>query len=108
MTAQASLFGKTEVPGGGHSPAPRTAKPRRNGMVRKPEVPFGKPDRSGKYWYERFHADLQKLPEDAREQVLEMVLFWPYDRMDATRKMLDRYCKAHVREQDNFHEAMGR
>lgn len=108
MTAQATLFGQTENPGGGQRPAPRTAKPLRGELVRKPAVPFGAPDKNGRYWYERFHADLQALPELARETVTEMILHWPIDRLEAARRLLDRYCKAHVTEQDNLHEAMGR
>jgi hypothetical protein len=118
MTAQASLFGND---GGGVAEIkPAAPKPARcnhqshvsekllKGMVRKPAVPHGTPDKRGRYWYERFHEDVQELPENVRETLLEIILYWPYDRMDTARKMLDRYCKADVSEQDNFCEAMGR
>lgn len=109
MNAQPSLFGQTEVRGGGQPPAPRPMPKRRTAvLLRKPEVPFAQPDKQGKYWYERFYDDLQALPETEREVVAQMILLWPYERMNTARKLLDRYCRAHVREQDNLHEAMGR
>jgi hypothetical protein len=107
VSAQGSLFGQAEVPGGGKRPAPRAYAPSTGAIVRKPNVVFGEPDKRGKYWYERFHAELQAIPEEPRKIALNMILFSDYDRIDAVRKILDRYCRAHVREQDNFREAMG-
>jgi hypothetical protein len=72
------------------------------------EEPFGKPDRQGQYWYQRFGDDVQALPAETRDLVCEMTLLWPYKRLDAVRRLLDRYCKAHIAERDNWHEAMGR
>ena len=108
MTVQASLFGHDAAPCGGQRPATRAATPRHAGLVRTPAAPYGKPDRSGKYWYERFHDDLQSIPVDAREKILEIILCWPSAHRDAARKILDRYCRAQIMEQDNFCEAMGR
>jgi len=98
---QAMLFGESEP-----TPPPPKRK-RKLDMVCKADAPFGKSDKSGKYWYERFHADLMKLPERPRELVFDLLLDWPYEHMDGLRKALDRYCRAQVREQSNFQEAMG-
>lgn len=110
MTAQASLFGNMENPGGGHSPAPRPpkTKPRRNTeQVREPVVPFGDTDRSGRYWYQRFLSDLNELPEGPRQAVATLILDTPGKQLQAARCLLDRYCRANPGMQDNVHEAVG-
>ena len=92
-------------------PEPRTPpEPKRIAPVqsRKPEVPFGSPDKSGRFWYERFHDELRDLPEEQRLTLLEMLLEWPSERTDRVRILLDRWAKAQGLARDNFAEAYGK
>jgi hypothetical protein len=97
--AQGSLFGDAVI---------EKSFARSYAIERTPTVVFGETDRSGKYWYERFHADAMKLDVDARETLFRVILDWPYERMDSFRVLLDRFSRAGVGEQQNFTEAMGR
>lgn len=72
-------------------------------------TPFGNRDRSGKFWYERFAADLEEqLTSDEREVLLEITLDWPAKRSDCLRLLLNRWFQAQPLERDNFAESMGR
>lgn len=72
-------------------------------------APFGHRDKSGKYWHERFDADLQEnLVGDEREVMLEILLDWPAKRSDCLRLLLNRWFQAQPLERDNFAESMGR
>lgn len=76
---------------------------------RQVAVPFGHKDRSGKYWYERFEADLREnLTSDERDVLLEILLEWPAIRVDAIRCLLNRWAQAQPLERDNFAESLGR
>ena len=72
-------------------------------------APFGHRDRSGKFWFERFAADLEEqLTSDEREVLLEILLDWPAKRSDSLRLLLNRWVAAQPLERDNFAESMGR
>lgn len=70
--------------------------------------PFGKPDRKGKYWYERWLEDVSDLPEDDRSLLLEMCIEWPVTRHDNFRHLIDRWIRAQPLERDNVAQAMGK
>lgn len=92
-------------------PEPQTPQaPKRTAPTptRKPAVPFGSPDKSGRFWYERYHDELRDLPEEQRLTLLEMLLEWPSERTDRVRVLLDRWTKANGLERDNFMEAYGK
>jgi hypothetical protein len=108
MTAQASLFGQMEKPGGvATTPAP-SYRPRPAEEFHRIKAPYGTPDKQGRYWYERFLGELEKLPDQVRKLVVALTCDSPADDLDAVRRMLNRYCSASVGEQDNFQEAKGR
>jgi hypothetical protein len=85
-----------------------TAKKHRHStaLSREPTAPCGL-DRSGKYWHQRFHADILALDDEARDVILEALQYWPYDRVDSLRILLARFCSASVNEQQSYLEALG-
>lgn len=108
MTMQASLFETQEPHVCEKQPEKSMTRTYAKTLIRKPAAPFGIPDRKGKYWYERYHEDVQNMQPDARETLLALILDTSYDRMNQVRLMLDKWHKAQNLERDNFCEAMGR
>jgi hypothetical protein len=108
MNIQASLFSSQAPHVCAKQPEPRQSRTHAEHLIRKPAAPFGQQDRRGKYWYERYHDDVQRMQPDAREALLTLILDTPYDRMDQVRLMLDKWHRAQGLERDNFSEAMGR
>lgn len=70
-------------------------------------VPFGRPDRRGLFWYQRFHKDLQELGGEERAVLYEILTAWPGERMEECRLLLNRWCQAQPLERDNWLEAVG-
>lgn len=70
-------------------------------------VPYGKQDRSGKYWYEKYRDDINGLHEESKEIALKLILDLPYERFNEVRLLIERWHKANPLEQDNFRESIG-
>jgi len=70
-------------------------------------APHGHKDKSGRYWYQRMAEDVEALPDGVREACLVMLLVWPADRLEAVRKIINRWNRAQHLERDNFSEHMG-
>jgi len=108
VTAQPSLFGSADPVAVDEPSPPHRPRLHDCAIVREPACPYGKPDRKGRYWYQRFHADLEKLPAKERAALQEMIFLWPWERLATASKLLNRYRSASEAERDNLWEAMGR
>lgn len=86
---------------------PHKSQPRRTAL-RPVGSPFGKPDRRGQYWYQKFHKEVEEAPEAVRKVLLHCILEWPYQNTDTLMRLLNKYHRAQIREQDNYVEALGR
>jgi len=108
VTAQPSLFETAEPVAVEKVFPPRRPRLHDCALVREPACPHGKPDRQGRYWYQRFHEELEQLPEKERAALLDMIFLWPWERLATASKLLNRYRSASEAERDNLWEAMGR
>jgi len=105
MSAQLELFA---IPKATPQPTTKPKPVRRNNELREIEPLDGTKDRSGKYWHERFHAAVIELRPSDQDMVFDMLTIWDYKRMNAVRKLLNRWDAASHSQRDDFAEGVGR
>lgn len=91
------------------APAPKPkpkAKPTR--PYRRVADPWGEPDNKGLFWCDKFAKDVAKEENnDVREMLILVAAEWPCERFQKLLKLMNKYARAKLYDQQDWKMGMG-
>ena len=89
-------------------PVPEDAKPSALAHFEKLAEAYGEQNKRGKYWYELFHAEVEKMHPQAKERLLSIILDSTDDTAKEVSAMLVKWHKSNYNDKDDFRRACGK
>lgn len=101
------LFDQLDLPAPTAAPSPRPKRRISASDFEKLKDPQGKPDKRGKYPYQKFRTELEELPKDMQDLFHQMINFHYKDRFLLLLRVLNTFNKMHIFDTEDYRQATG-